>query len=239
MQTNLMLHPSKRHPLTGQPLQAVGVLPNGKVLWPILGGDDTVPPVDRPEGVSEEEWNALGDPGKKAIVRERDAREKAEQALAASRARPTPPAKPTVKPEPEAKPETNADPDIASIVKQAVEAAVKPLQEAEEQRVAQSAAEKVRSVVLDAAKTKLHDATDALRIDLTTVLDESGTADPAKVTAALDALVTAKPHLAKSETRFAPVGIGSSPTPSNPKERVASILAGMQSATGVRVPPTA
>lgn len=234
---NLMLHPSKRHPLTGQPLQAVGVLPNGKIIWPILGGDDTVVPVDRPEGVSEEEWEALGDPGKKAIVREREAREKAEQALAASRAKPTPP-KSTVKPEAPVKPESTTEVDIAAIVDQAVKAAVKPFQEAEEQRTAQSAAEKVRSVVLESAKVKLQDATDALQIDLTTVLDESGVADPAKVTAALDALVKAKPHLAKSETRFAPFGIGSSPAPSNPKERTADILRGMQSATGVRVPPT-
>ena len=74
-----ILHPSKRHPLTGALLEAVGVLPNGKVIWPILGGDDSNPPVERPEGVTEEEWEALGDPGKRAIVRERERAEKAER----------------------------------------------------------------------------------------------------------------------------------------------------------------
>ena len=41
-----ILHPTKRHPLTGLPLQAAGVLPNGRIVWPILGGDDTVDPAE-------------------------------------------------------------------------------------------------------------------------------------------------------------------------------------------------
>lgn len=72
----LTLHPSKRHPLTGRRLEAVGVLPNGKVIWPVLGSDDTVPPAEPPEGVTADEWEALGDPGKKAIIRERGRSEK-------------------------------------------------------------------------------------------------------------------------------------------------------------------
>jgi hypothetical protein len=41
----------------------------------------------RPDGVSEDAWNALGDPGKAAIVRERSARTEAEQARAAAEQR--------------------------------------------------------------------------------------------------------------------------------------------------------
>lgn len=37
-QLDLPLHPSRRHPLTGQPLQALWVRPDGRVMWPILGG---------------------------------------------------------------------------------------------------------------------------------------------------------------------------------------------------------
>lgn len=231
-----ILHPTKRHPLTGARLEAVGVLPNGKVIWPILGGDDTVDPVERPDDVTEEVWDALGDPGKKALVRERSLREKAERDLAAARARPTPPTKPAAKPAEPAKPAGGDQPDVAAIVQQAVEAAIKPFQEREQQRDAEAAASKVRDAVLEAAKPKLHDATDALQIDLTTVLDDNGNADPAKVTAAVDELLKAKPHLAKSDTRFAPPGIGGGTPPANPKDRVAAILNDMQRATGVRLP---
>ena len=31
-------------------------------------------PVEKPEGVSDAEWDALGDPGKQTLVRERQAR---------------------------------------------------------------------------------------------------------------------------------------------------------------------
>lgn len=45
---SLPVHPSRRHPLTGEPIQAVWVRPDGRVMWPMLGGDDTVEPA--PEG---------------------------------------------------------------------------------------------------------------------------------------------------------------------------------------------
>lgn len=34
-----LTHPYLLHPRTGEPLRAVGVLPNGRVVWPIMGGD--------------------------------------------------------------------------------------------------------------------------------------------------------------------------------------------------------
>ena len=228
-------HPTKRHPLTGRLLEAVGVLPNGRVVWPILGGDDTVVPVERPEDVTEDVWDALGDPGKKALVSERSRREKAERELAAARARPAPPAKPAEQPKPAA-PAAGEQPDVAAIVQQAVEAAIKPFQEKEQQRDVEAAASKVRESVLEAAKAKLHDATDALQIDLTTVLDDNGAADPAKVTTAIDDLLKTKPHLAKSDARFAPPGIGGGTPPTNKKDQVAALLSDMQRLTGVRVP---
>lgn len=38
MKLNLPLHPTKRHPITGEPLRAVWVRPDGRVMWPIMGG---------------------------------------------------------------------------------------------------------------------------------------------------------------------------------------------------------
>lgn len=201
-------------------------------------------PAQRPDGVTEEEWNALGDPGRAAILREREARQAAERALAASRARPAPPA-PAPKPPADPKPPTDppkdqaGNVDVAAIVQQAVEAAVKPFRDAEEQRKVDEAATRVRTSVLDAAKTRLHDASDAIaHIDLTQVLDGNGQADPAKVTAALDDLVTRKPHLAKvvDDRRYAEPGAGPTPGGSTPpiNDRVKDKLASMQQRAGIK-----
>lgn len=254
----LPFHPTRRHPRTGLALQAVGFRRSGAPIWPILGAspDDPPanppanppadpPPVERPDGVTEDEWNALGDPGRNALIREREARQAAERQLAASRARPAPP-KPAEPPAPAAPPKP-ADPpapgdapDIAALIEQAVNAAVKPFVDREAQRDAESAAEKVTRSVLDAAKDRLHDATDALTgIDLTTVVNDQGVADTAKVTEALDDLIKRKPHLAKGPERIAPPGIGGgAPANATDAEKVKAVLADMQKATGVRLPST-
>jgi hypothetical protein len=237
-------------------LLPLGYRKDGRPIMPILGGDDTVPPApgnqppneapagpERPDGISEQEWDALGDPGRAAIVREREARQAAERALAASRARPTPP-----KPNEPPKPAPNEPPkgtesgeqlDVAAIVQQAVAAAIKPFTEREEQREADEAAGRVREAVLNAAKPRFHDATDALAsIDLTAVLDGNGQADSTKIQAALDDLLTRKPHLGKvvDDRRFAQPGAGPTPGGSTPplNDRVKATLARMQERAGVK-----
>ncbi len=198
------------------------------------------PPAERPEGVTEEEWNALGDPGRAAIVRERAARTAAERALAAAKApKPTPPKQDP----PPADPPKGNDPksgevDIAAIVKQAVDAAIKPFAERETARAVDEAAGRVRDAVLEAAKSKLHDPTDAVaNIDLTTVITDQGGADPTKVAKALDDLLTAKPHLAKSTLLVAPPGIGGgAPANATEGEKVAAALARMQKSVNLRPP---
>lgn len=40
-QIHLPIHPTRRHPLTGQPLQALGFRADGRTIWPIMGGDET------------------------------------------------------------------------------------------------------------------------------------------------------------------------------------------------------
>lgn len=198
---------------------------------------------ERPEGISEEEWTALGDPGRNALAREREARQTAERALAASRARPTPPAAPPAPAVPAAPAApAGGEQDIASLIQQAVAAAVKPFAdretERETERKTQAAAERIQQSVLDAAKDKLHDPSDVLaNVDLTTVVNDKGEVDAAKVTTALEDLVKRKPHLAKSATRLAPPGIGGgAPASATDAERVKAVLADMQRATGVRPP---
>jgi hypothetical protein len=238
-----ILHPTRRHPLTGKPLEAVGVLPSGRIVWPILGGDDTVPPVERPEDIAEDVWDALGDPGKAALVREREARQEAERALAAARApKPTPPKSgPFTPPAPKATPPATSgpgdQPDIAAIVQQAVTEAIKPFQEAEERRTAQEAAREIVNAVTQAAKDQFHDPSDAVaNIDLTKIVNEQGQADADKIKAELDAVLQRKPHLAKGP-RYAPPGIGGgAPAAATDAEKVKAVLADMQRATGLRIP---
>lgn len=201
---------------------------------------------ERPDGITEQEWNALGDPGRAAIVREREARQAAERALAASRARPAPPKQDPPAPEPGKQDPPKVDPpktgeiDIAAIVQQAVQAAVQPFVERDQQREADQAANQVRDAVLEAAKNRLHDATDALTsIDLTTVLDGNGGPDATKIKDALDNLVIRKPHLAKivDDRRFsAQPGVGPTPGGSTPpiNDRVKDTLARMQASAGVK-----
>jgi hypothetical protein len=45
---NLPIHPTRIHPLTGVPLQAIGFRPDGSPLWPIMGGAEGDPPADDP-----------------------------------------------------------------------------------------------------------------------------------------------------------------------------------------------
>ena len=198
-------------------------------------------PPEQPDGVSDEEWSALGDPGKRAIVRERERATKAEQELAAARATAKPKPAPPKQQDSGKGDEQKPDPtDVAGIVAQAVAAALKPFEEREQQREAEQAASLVVAKVTESAKGRLHDASDALaHVDLAALVDESGRPDDAKITAALDSLVQAKPHLAKvvDDRRRAapgsPIG-GAAPTVSM-DERVKATLTKMQAAAGVKL----
>lgn len=202
-------------------------------------------PPDRPEGVSEEEWDALGDPGKRAIVRERDRASRAEQALATARAAKPAPPKPKEEQKPADKPAeqkpAGGEPDFAALIQQAVTAAIAPFQEREQQREAEAGARRVTDAVTEAAKARLHDPSDALaHIDLTGLTDGTGSPDAAKITAAIEDLAVRKPHLAKVvDDRRRPVpgsfiGAGAGPVTST-DDLVKSALAQMQQSTGVKL----
>lgn len=212
----------------------------------------------RPDGVSETEWSALGDHGKVALTREREARRQAESELAAARARPTPPPGVTAAPVTPAAPtapalqqqapaqqQTGQAPDIAAIVQQAVAAAIAPFQERDQQREAAQAADAIRTAVTKKATDLLHDANDALvNVDLTTITDGNGRPDPAKIDAALQKLVTDKPYLAKptdgrrfaaSPAAGATAAPGGAAAGARPLEdRVKDNLAAMNGALGLK-----
>lgn len=239
-------------------LTPLGHRRDGRPILPIAGASPDDPsnktdagnganePPERPDSISETEWDALGDPGKAAIVRERDARKKAEADLARARTpKPTPPPKSPPAPaqagskDPEKGGERPPGDDIAALVRDAVSSAIKPFQEAEEQRQADAAAAAVQDAVMTAAESRLHDATDALTIDMSEVTDGNGKADATKIKTAIDELIERKPHLAKPEPRRQAQQngqVGSTPGGATRPldDRVKESLARMQKSTGLR-----
>lgn len=197
-------------------------------------GDEQQCP-QRPDGVSDAEWDALGDPGKQAIVRERARATAAERDLAIIKA-----AQAKAKTPPADSDGDGGKQDIAAVVRSAVEAAMAPVRQAQEQRETEEAARRVVDALTTAAKTRLHDSSDALtQVDIAGLTDGSGRPDDAKITAALDDLLKRKPHLAKpvDDRRRAqpgaPLGSGQLGRPID--DRVKEALSQMQAATGVKL----
>lgn len=154
---------------------------------------------ERPEGVSEEEWAALGDPGRRAIERERrNAREAQRRAEAAERAAeetrraaPQPPAPPA----PPAPP-TNEPPDIAALVQTAVERTIQPLLARDVTRAAQRVQERAAAIAAEA----LIDPRDAGSLDLSRMVTATGDPDEQAIRDGIARLVEERPHLARPIT---------------------------------------
>jgi len=237
------------HPRTGARFTPLGYRKNGAPIWPILGGSEPPNQPDittRPEGVAQDEWDALADPGKRAVVRERtaraeaetarasekQAREAAEQALAAAKAAGT-------KTDPPKGGGQTGDPgDVAEQIRLGIETAMAPYRERDQQREAAEAAQKVRDAVTQAAGERFHDAGDAVaQLDLTTLIDSQGRADTAKVDDALTKLLERKPYLGKAvdSRRRASDGSligGSGGGTASLEDRVKAQLALMKNASG-------
>ena len=203
----------------------------------------TDPPA-RPDGITEEVWTVLGEPGKAALVAERAARQKAEHALAAAHARPAPPKGTPTAPAAggESAPATDTGtPDLAKLVADAVAdavaAAVAPITEAAEKRAAAEAAGKVRAAVVAAAADVLHNGEDILLgLDLAAIVGADGQPDPAKLAAAIGDVAKAKPYLVRDPRRFAPDHAGAAGAGGGQSEadKVTASLGRMQTATGIK-----
>lgn len=207
------IHPTKRHPLTGDPIQAIWTRPDGRVVWPIMGGDDTVTPAgdapagDPPAGDPPAD-DKLGEAGKQALDSERTARKNAERA-----------AKPWTK----IADEFGVTPDEARDILAAAKKATTPPkgdkpEEVDADKIRRDAeraandkanARIIRSEVRAHAAELFADPADAaLYVDLTKFeVDDDGEVDAAEIKKALAAVITAKPHLAKK-------GKGPKPDPS-------------------------
>ena len=199
----------------------------------------TPPGVEKPEGVSDAEWDALGDPGKQALVRERQARADLEAQLAEARKpKPSPPAQKTGEEKGEAAKDAPKGDDLEARIAAAVQAALAPVQESQQQWQAEQLAARVRESVTTTAAARFHDVGDVMpHLDLTQLTDGSGAPDQSKIVAELERVAADKPHLVKpayaprTPMPGAPFGGGAS-APSI-DERVKESLARMQTAAGV------
>ena len=194
----------------------------------VMETDGGETPPERPDGIEAAEWDALGDPGKQALVRERQRATDAERKLAAALA----PKAPELKPDGE-------QPDMAALIQAAVEAAVAPLRQAQEQQAIDAQARAVIDAVKTAAADRLHDASDATSLlDLTALVGADGAPDTAKIAAAINDLVAAKPHLARPQPygRQGNPALYGAPAGPSAEDKVKASLARMQAASGIKLP---
>ena len=194
----------------------------------VMETDGGETPPERPDGIEATEWDALGDPGKQALVRERQRATDAERKLAAALA----PKAPELKPDGE-------QPDMAALIQAAVEAAVAPLRQAQEQQAIDAQARAVIDAVKTAAADRLHDASDATSLlDLTALVGADGAPDTAKIAAAINDLVAAKPHLARPQPygRQGNPALYGAPAGPSAEDKVKASLARMQAASGIKLP---
>lgn len=197
------------HPFTGR--QAVGIV-GGRPVWPVMGGADDAPDAgaagpagggtepaaaappaaERPDGVSEQEWAALGDPGRRAIERERrNARDERRQREQAERERDEA-RRATRSPEPP-KP-GQQQPDIAALIQQGIDAALRPVL----QQQAATAAERIRDRAQSLAASVLHNPADAaVHLDLSSMVTAAGDPDEQAIRDGLARLIEERPYLAR------------------------------------------
>jgi hypothetical protein len=190
------------HPVTGQ--RAIGVLPSGRVVWPIRGGsgDDEPGEPDAGDGDAGDGADGgdgdLGDAGKSALAKERKARRDAEKRSKALEAQL---AERDAKAGDGKKGDAGDDgkPDAAQIRRDAETAAT-----------VKANARILAAEVRAAAAGKLADPSDAARyLDLAEFeVGDDGTVDADAITEAISDLIKSKPYLAAKASGFQGSGDG-------------------------------
>lgn len=200
------------HPFTGQ--RALGVLPSGRIVWPILGGAPGDGDDDDGDGAGDGQGgdagstgdagdgqggDGLGDKGRKALADERKARRDADKARKAAEARVA---------EMEARQAAGAQQDDAQ------QAAEQARRDAEAAANAKANGRILAAEVRAAAAGKLADPSDAARyLDLSEFeVSDDGAVDQAAIAEAISELVKKKPYLAATAQGFQGSGDGGART---------------------------
>jgi hypothetical protein len=208
------------HPLTG--LAALGVLPSGRIVWPVLGaapeGDDDADSGagdgdagdggagDEGTGDGDQGGDGLGDKGREALAKERKARRDADKARKAAEAKAA---------DLEERLAAGAQQD------QAQQDADKVRRDAETAATAKANARILAAEVRAAAAGQLADPSDAARyLDLSEFeVGDDGSVDAEAITEAISDLIKKKPYLAAKAQGFQGTGDGGARTGgSRPKQ---------------------
>jgi len=194
------------HPSTG--LTALGVLPSGRIVWPVLGaapdddgdgdagdGQDGAGDGDSGSGDAGQDGDGLGDAGRAALDKERKARRDADRQLKQLRKELD---------ELRAQQQAGADQDTAQ------QAADKARREAEAAALAKANTRILAAEVKAAAAGKLADPSDAARyLDMSEFeVSDDGTVDSDAIAEAISDLIKAKPYLAAKASGFQGTGDG-------------------------------
>lgn len=187
--------PALVHPRTG--LTAIGVLPSGRIVWPVMGAAEE-PPTDPPE--PEEPATPPTEPAKPAASAPEETDWKAEARKWEQRAK-----------------ENHGKAKKLDELEQANATELEKAQKAAEENEARARAATERAVKAEvrALADGFEDRTDAvLRLgDLTRFVDDDGEIDDKAIVKELDAVLKAAPHLAKQEpTPTVPPKPGQRPT---------------------------
>lgn len=188
----LPIHPHLVHPLTGQPLRAIGVLPSGKVCWPVIGasepagGGPAAPAPAPPSAPAPKAGKTFTQAELDAVIADRLTRDRGKYADYD-----------TIKAKAEA--HDKAEADKAPELERATKTARK---EGEDAVRAELTRERVLDKIEVAAAGRFTDPEDA-RLRLGARADEfikDGQPDPEAIKAAVDKLLVDKPHLAAVAT---------------------------------------
>jgi hypothetical protein len=207
------------HPLTG--LTALGVLPSGRIVWPVLGaapdeGDDADDD-DGAEGEDDagdgQDDDGLGDKGREALAKERKARREADKARKAAEAELA-----ALKAQAAGKKDDDgATPDAEQIRRDA------------DKTASDKANRRILAAELKAAAAgKLADPSDAAAfIDLSQFeAGDDGEFDADEISEAISDLIKRKPHLAAKAQGFQGSGDGGART-SQPRQLTRAALKNM------------
>lgn len=197
---HLPTHPTKRHPLTGAPIQAIWVRPDGRAMWPILGASE-----DGDAGAGDGSGDQGGDDGGDAGDDATEADNKLAQARQEAVDR-----RKELKPWKDIAREFGVTPDqarelLSKAKKAPADADDAPDADAIQREADRKANERanariVRADVRALAAETFEDPADAaLYVDLTQFeVDDDGETDADEIKKALADVLKSKPHLAKA-----------------------------------------
>lgn len=202
---------------------------------------------ERPEGVSEDAWNDLGEPGKSALRKERKRATDAEKEKISLERQVKTLQSELVKKKAEegkgGKPDSSGQndgdgaqekngalnmEDVEKLISAAVNKATQPLIEAAKNK-------ELDEAIVGAASAFYNPKDALLLVDKKEIVDENGNVDEKMLKYVLENVAKQRPYLLKPERQSGSMFLGGKPPASSVKERSEAALQRMQQATGINL----